>query len=165
MCYPELLSDSAEFAAKRQTGDSHGHKIQVYFITKSFWVQFLACISSILARVSWLYPVFQADSVTFVPNQVTTSCIRVLLSLLLTKFHSIFLVVFYVLFCIVLCIVCVWMCTELLPPGGYCLCVNVYWTTGTGGYTNAVNKYIISYQHFAQIQHESLATCWNKPPI
>jgi len=25
----------------------------------------------------------------------------------------------YCLFCEVLCIVCVYMCTELLPPGGY----------------------------------------------
>ena len=39
--------------------------------------------------------------------------------------------VFYVLFfCDVPCIVCVYICTELLPPGGYPI---------------AVNKYIISY--------------------
>jgi hypothetical protein len=36
----------------------------------------------------------------------------------------------YCLFCIVLCIVCVYMCTVLLPPGGYPIAV----------------KYIISYQ-------------------
>jgi hypothetical protein len=36
----------------------------------------------------------------------------------------------YCLFCVVLFIVCVYMCTELLPPGGY---------------PTAVNKYIISY--------------------
>jgi len=35
----------------------------------------------------------------------------------------------YCLFCDVLCIVCVYMCTELLPPGGYPIAV----------------KYIISY--------------------
>jgi len=35
----------------------------------------------------------------------------------------------YCLFCDVLCIVCVYMCTELLPPGGYPIIV----------------KYIISY--------------------
>ena len=35
----------------------------------------------------------------------------------------------YCLFCVVLCIVCVYMCTELLPPGGYPIAV----------------KYIISY--------------------
>jgi len=37
----------------------------------------------------------------------------------------------YRLFCVVLCIDCVYMCTELLPPGGYPI---------------AVNKYIISIQ-------------------
>jgi len=36
----------------------------------------------------------------------------------------------YCLFCDVLCTVCVYMCTVLLPPGGYPI---------------AVNKYIISY--------------------
>jgi hypothetical protein len=42
-------------------------------------------------------------------------------------------VLFYVLFVsVVLCIVCVYMCTELLPPGGYPIAV----------------KYIISYQNF-----------------
>jgi len=25
----------------------------------------------------------------------------------------------YCLFCVILCIVCVYMCTVLLPPGGY----------------------------------------------
>jgi len=35
----------------------------------------------------------------------------------------------YCLFCVVLCIVCVYMCTVLLPPGGYPIAV----------------KYIISY--------------------
>jgi hypothetical protein len=35
----------------------------------------------------------------------------------------------YCLFCVVLCIVCVYMCTELLPPGGYPIAV----------------KYVISY--------------------
>jgi len=35
----------------------------------------------------------------------------------------------YCLFCDVLCIACVYMCTELLPPGGYPIAV----------------KYIISY--------------------
>jgi len=29
----------------------------------------------------------------------------------------------YCLFCEVLCIVCVYMCTELLPPGGYTIAV------------------------------------------
>jgi len=37
---------------------------------------------------------------------------------------------FYVLFCVVLCIFCAYMCTELLPPGGYPIAI----------------KYIISYQ-------------------
>ena len=36
----------------------------------------------------------------------------------------------YCLFCVVLCIVCVYMCTVLLPPGGYPIAV----------------KYIIPYQ-------------------
>jgi len=36
-------------------------------------------------------------------------------------------------FCVVLCIVCVYMCTELLPPGGYQIAV----------------KYIISYHMMA----------------
>jgi len=40
----------------------------------------------------------------------------------------------YCLFCDVFCIVFVYMCTELLPPGGYPI---------------AVNKYIISYQMMA----------------
>jgi hypothetical protein len=35
-------------------------------------------------------------------------------------------------FCVVLCIVCVYMCTVLLPSGGYPI---------------AVNKYIISYNN------------------
>jgi magnesium-transporting ATPase (P-type) len=39
----------------------------------------------------------------------------------------------YSLFIVVLCIVCVYMCTVLLPPGGYPI---------------AVNKYIISYSAF-----------------
>jgi len=30
----------------------------------------------------------------------------------------------YCLFCVVLCIVCVYMCTELLPSGGYPIAVN-----------------------------------------
>jgi len=34
--------------------------------------------------------------------------------------------VLYVLFCVVLYIVCVYMCTELLPPGGYPIAVNKY---------------------------------------
>jgi len=38
----------------------------------------------------------------------------------------------YCLFGVVLCIVCVYMCTVLLPPGGYTIAV----------------KYIISYQVF-----------------
>jgi len=29
----------------------------------------------------------------------------------------------YCLFCVVLCIVCVYMCTVLLPPGGYPIAV------------------------------------------
>ena len=29
----------------------------------------------------------------------------------------------YFLFCVVLCIVCVYMCSELLPPGGYPIAV------------------------------------------
>ena len=29
----------------------------------------------------------------------------------------------YCLFCVVLCIVCVYMCTELLPPGGHPIAV------------------------------------------
>jgi len=29
----------------------------------------------------------------------------------------------YCLFCVVLCVVCVYMCTELLPPGGYPIAV------------------------------------------
>ena len=32
----------------------------------------------------------------------------------------------YCLFCVVLCIVCVYMCTVLLPPGGYPIAVNKY---------------------------------------
>jgi len=32
----------------------------------------------------------------------------------------------YFLFCVVLCIVCVYMCTVLLPPGGYPIAVNKY---------------------------------------
>ena len=32
----------------------------------------------------------------------------------------------YYLFCIVLCIVYVYMCTVLLPPGGYPIAVNKY---------------------------------------
>jgi len=36
----------------------------------------------------------------------------------------------YCLFCVVLCIICVYMCTVLLPPGGYPIAV----------------KYIILYQ-------------------
>ena len=43
---------------------------------------------------------------------------------------SLFCDVMFCLFCVVLCIVCVYMCTELLPPGGYPV---------------ALNKYIISY--------------------
>jgi len=40
-------------------------------------------------------------------------------------------------FCVVLCIVCVYMCTELLPPGGYTIAV----------------KYIVSYhQHLRGIK-------------
>jgi len=30
------------------------------------------------------------------------------------------------LFCDVLCIVCVYMCTELLPPGGYPIAVKYF---------------------------------------
>jgi len=41
-----------------------------------------------------------------------------------------FCVVLCIVFCDVLCIACVYMCTELLPPGGYQIAV----------------KYIISYQ-------------------
>jgi len=58
------------------------------------------------------------------------------------------------LFCVVLCIVCVYMCTVLLPPGGYPIAVkcisyiNIQTHTCTvllppGGYPIAV-KYIIS---------------------
>ena len=36
------------------------------------------------------------------------------------------LYIFFVLFCSVLCIVCVYMCTVLLPPGGYPIAVNKY---------------------------------------
>jgi len=32
----------------------------------------------------------------------------------------------YCLFCVVLCFVCVYMCTVLLPPGGYPIAVNKY---------------------------------------
>ena len=32
----------------------------------------------------------------------------------------------YCLFCVVLCIVCVYVCTVLLPPGGYPIAVNKY---------------------------------------
>ena len=41
-----------------------------------------------------------------------------------------FRVFLYIVFFLVLCIVCVYMCTVLLPPGGYPI---------------AVNKYIVSY--------------------
>jgi len=41
-----------------------------------------------------------------------------------------FYIYLYCLFCVVLCIVCVYMCTVVLPPGGYPF---------------ALNKYIISY--------------------
>jgi hypothetical protein len=41
----------------------------------------------------------------------------------------------YCLFCVVLCIVCVYVCTVLLPPGGYPIAVNKYisYHTGKGG--------------------------------
>jgi len=45
----------------------------------------------------------------------------------------------YRFFCDVFCIVCVYMCTELLPPGGYPI---------------AVNKYIISY-HTYSVYHQT----------
>ena len=35
----------------------------------------------------------------------------------------IFVLFYYCLLCVVLCIVCVFMCTELLPPGGYPIAV------------------------------------------
>jgi hypothetical protein len=35
-------------------------------------------------------------------------------------------VLFYVFLCVVLCIVCVYMCTLLLPPGGYPIAGNKY---------------------------------------
>jgi len=44
----------------------------------------------------------------------------------------------YWLFCDVLCIFCVYMCTELLPPGGYPTAV----------------KYIISYQYKNMIRKQ-----------
>ena len=50
----------------------------------------------------------------------------------------------YCLFCVVLCIVCVYMCTVLLPPGGYPIAV----------------KYIISYLQLctvAQYYHRKRA--------
>jgi len=45
--------------------------------------------------------------------------------------------IIYCLFCVVLCIVCVYMCTVLLPPGGYPV---------------AVNKYIIPYPILSQMK-------------
>ena len=38
-------------------------------------------------------------------------------------FNSAFKGLMYGLFCVVLCIVCVYICTELLPPGGYPIAV------------------------------------------
>jgi hypothetical protein len=40
----------------------------------------------------------------------------------------------YYLFCVVLCIVCAYMCTELLPPGGYPIAVK-----------HTISYHIISY--------------------
>jgi len=51
------------------------------------------------------------------------------------------------LFCVVLCIVCVYMCTVLLPLGGYPI---------------AVNKYIISSYHIISyhiISYHIIHTC------
>jgi len=56
----------------------------------------------------------------------------------------------YCLFCVVLYIVCVYMCTELLPPGGYPIAV----------------KYI-SYEHIIQHNQDGRAfssMCWPHLP-
>jgi len=42
----------------------------------------------------------------------------------------------YCLFCDVLCIACVYMCTELLPPGGNPIAVKIY---------HIISYHIISY--------------------
>jgi len=47
----------------------------------------------------------------------------------------------YCLFCVVLCIVCVYMCTVLLPPGGYPIAV----------------KYIIYFSHASRLPIEKFS--------
>ena len=44
--------------------------------------------------------------------------------LIFVLFYVLFVLFLYCLFCVVLCIVCVYMCTELLPPGGYPIAIN-----------------------------------------
>jgi len=52
----------------------------------------------------------------------------------------------YCLFSVGLCIVCVYMCTVLLPPGGYPIAVNRY----------IISYHIISYHIISYIISESL---------
>jgi hypothetical protein len=65
----------------------------------------------------------------------------------------------YCLFWVVLCIVCVYMCTVLLPPGGYTIAVNRYiiyheealahWGRGGGCCAKKRTVYIMSSVMFA----------------
>jgi len=57
----------------------------------------------------------------------------------------------YCLFCDVLCIVCVYMCTELLPPGGYSIAVK--YSVIQKDVLNFVRLYFLNYTWYVNDLH------------
>ena len=64
----------------------------------------------------------------------------------------------YCLFCEVLCIVCVYMCTELLPPGGYPIAVKyIIYQTIIHLYNSVLTLY--STEHIARPLYTPAGYC------
>ena len=83
------------------------------------------CILCVVLCIFVLFYVFLCCSMYF----CVVLCIVVLFYVFFVLLYVFLCCSTHCLFCVVLCIVCVYMCTELLPPGGYPIAV----------------KYIISY--------------------
>jgi len=65
----------------------------------------------------------------------------------------------YCLFCDVSCIVCVYMCTVLLPPGGYPIAVNKYIITYNKVRTIVCNNTRLRVQEIADDCGISVGSC------
>jgi len=68
----------------------------------------------------------------------------------------------YCLFCVVLCIVCVYICTELLPPGGYPISAKYIISLSNRTIYNDFSKALLALENFIGNCH---AVCKYGAPV